>query len=183
MAYGLLNLDSLGKSTSARLLTQVPEQVSASLATTVPILAEESVGTQVANLLREMQPTLEVEVATRVAIAVQTQIPPAASTAVAEEVEGTFAIIVASDLTIENALNEQKRLEVSGYITKIYKIGEYFTTTIGEFHTEEEVQRQLIVIRDQVIESAYSIDLSNACPYSKFFNPGFFGCSLDPWSE
>ena len=165
----------------SRVATQVPQQVAGAVQTAIPDAARYSAETQVAEEFNRLEATVEIQAATMVAEAVQTQLPPAAVTAVAEAEVGDYTIVVASENNLDAAVLNAEGLSQRGFDPKIYKIGEYYATTIGLFKTIDQLQSELLKARSEIVSSAYFLDLSVSCPYRKFFNAGFFGCSSESW--
>jgi hypothetical protein len=181
LAFGAYTWLTVGDDVQGQIETVVPAQARIGVLTAVPEAVESAAKSEAAAYIDLLRPTIEADLATEVYIAVQTSVPPVAEAAVAEAERGKFSIIVFSDPSIQIALTHQDQLIRDGYQPKIYKIGEYYVSTLFDFLTEEEVQRSLLEVKAQVEPSAYFIDLSKACPYEKLFNPGYWGCSLVPW--
>jgi hypothetical protein len=89
---------------------------------------------------------------------------------------GSWIIVIRSDPTLEDALLEAKRTKERGYTpVVIYKQGEWFVTTVGDFHTERHAERATIPIRGKLRGGAFVVNLHRWCPEPVDRN-GYYHC-------
>jgi hypothetical protein len=174
-------LEAIPADIAARVSTVLPDVAYVAAQTAVPEAVQYAAGTQVATEFEGLRTEIYAAAGTLVVEAVQTQAQLAAGTAVAQAERGKFTIIVASNIDLQAALASAESLRSRGYDPVVYKIGDFFTTTIGAFATEEELLPELLKAKAQITSSAYFIDLSRSCPFTRLFSAGYFGCSLTPW--
>jgi hypothetical protein len=95
---------------------------------------------------------------------------------------GPWIVVVANELEYLQAAKHPPKLEGFGYSSAIYTIEGYFVIAIGPFPSETDAERALISIRAQVSRGAYTLNLSESCPYRKQVpmdsGPGYFECTL-----
>ena len=78
---------------------------------------------------------------------------------------GSWAVVSASSSTLESAQSEGSRAEEEGCTpVVIYKRGEWFATTVGDFPSQGEAESANIAIRSKIRESAYVVNLQSWCP-------------------
>jgi len=77
---------------------------------------------------------------------------------------GPWAIVAASEATLERAQAEVERAKAQGYSpTMIYKQDEWFNVVVGSFPTQNEAQQALVAIRAKIRDNAFVVDLSAWC--------------------
>lgn len=93
----------------------------------------------------------------------------------------SYTIIIASETTLAAAKESALAAIEKGYPADIYRIGDYYTVTVGQYISKQEAENNLPEIRAELEPTAYPIDLSYACPYPSLFeDAGFYGCFLSP---
>lgn len=89
---------------------------------------------------------------------------------------GSWAVVSASTSTLEEAQLEVGRAEDEGYTpVVIYKRGEWFGTTVGDFPSQEEAASAKIAIRSKIREGAYVVNLQSWCP-NPTAKEGYYQC-------
>lgn len=80
---------------------------------------------------------------------------------------GPWAIITASEATLERAQDEVERAKAQGYSPAIiYKQNEWFTVAVGSFPTQNEAQQALVAVRAKIRDNAFVVDLGAWCSES-----------------
>jgi len=179
LAFGLWSKLGLPNEAKYQVASQVPPVVASSLSQSVPSYVETEIAGQMPVVVEQIRNTVIAEVVPTAFADIQTQSAIAASTAIQETI-GNFTIVVSSDYDLEGAKFAANQAERFGYDPVIYKIGEYFATTVGRYSTEEQLRTDLEEIRKSYQPSAYYLNLSKSCPYPKLFSAGYYGCFEEP---
>lgn len=179
LAFGLWSKLGLPEEARNQVATQVPVVVANHVAQAVPQAVRDDVSTQVPLVIDQLRSTVIAQVVPTAFTEIQTQAAVAAATAVQQTV-GNFIIIISSDVDLEAAKVQEDQGKRQGYEPVIYKIGDYYATTIGRYSTEEQLRTDLDKVREELAPRAYSLNLEISCPYPKFFVSGFYGCFLEP---
>lgn len=98
-----------------------------------------------------------------------------------DENTGDWTVIISSDVTLQQARYEVSRASNASYSSTIYKIGDYYATTIGKYKTKEEAQNAMIPIRAELNDQAYPLDMAESCPYPRYYEiEDFYVCFYTP---
>lgn len=179
VGFGIWSTLGLPAEAKDQVGTQVPPVVASQVAESVPKSVRDEIATQVPFALEQLRSTVIAEIVPTAYANIQTQSAIAASTAV-QETSGNFIIVISSDLELEEATFELEKAKRLGYDPVVYKIGDYYATTVGRYFTEEQLRTDLEKVRTELEPRAYFLDLSISCPFPRFFNAGFYGCFSEP---
>ena len=93
------------------------------------------------------------------------------------ELTGPLTIVSASSRTLEDAEFEVYRAEQEGHApVLILKRGEYFATTVGDFSDRGEAETLFFLVRADIRDSAYLVNLDTWCP-RPVAQDGYFECA------
>lgn len=97
-----------------------------------------------------------------------------------DESTGEWTIVISSAETLDVAKDVAEAAQESKYVATIYRIGEYYATTVGRFPSRGDAESANIAVRVDLIPSAFVMNLSNACPEPTFYEvSGFYGCFFE----
>ena len=93
---------------------------------------------------------------------------------------GDFTVVVSSREQLPDALVAAENVVQDGYDPTIYKVGDFYIVTVGRFQAKQLAQEFLVEARAKLHPTSYLLILADACPYTLYYQSGFYGCFLSP---
>ena len=112
--------------------------------------------------------------------AISAELSVTATQAVIAGATGNHTIIVSSPDQLADALDTADNVREQGYDPTIYKVGEVYVVALGRFETQQLAQELLVEARARIHPTSYLFNLAEACPFTQYFQSGFYGCFLTP---
>jgi hypothetical protein len=175
VGLGIYGTISLPGEVVRQVSEQVPPSVNNEVSRVVPDYVETEINKRIPTYVFELNSTVVAQVVPTPYSQVQTQSYISAATAVNQSL-GNYTIAMANSESLDIALSRASYARNRGYKPTIYKMQQWYVTTIGTYYTKEQLNIDLAKIRIELAKDAYMIDLRSACANNLYDNWGFYIC-------